>query len=84
MLCELITVRFRTLNRGCMETRMAWYEAVPNGTAPSERTAVIPYISIEGKDSHSVLFLYATVRMTDECLARILWQMVVVGIEVTV
>lgn len=67
MSCELLSV-------AAWKLRMAWHEAVPNGTAPSKWTAVIPYVSIEGKDSHSVLFLRATVRMAAECCARILWQ----------
>ncbi len=57
--------------------RMAWHKAVPNGAAPSRQTAVIPYVSIEEKSSRGVLFLFATVRMAAECLAQILWQMVV-------
>ncbi|MCI8314838.1 MAG: hypothetical protein HFH74_07340 [Lachnospiraceae bacterium] len=59
---------------------MAWHEAVTNGAAPSEQTAVIPYVSIEGKGSSNVLFLCAAVRMAAECRARILWQMVVIRI----
>ena len=52
--------------------RMAWHKAVSNEAVPSEQTAVIPYVSIKGKGSRYVLFLCATVRMVDECRARML------------
>lgn len=59
---------------------MAWHKAVPNGTAPSKQTAVIPYYPLKEKGCVTSFFLCAAVRMAAECRARILWQMVIIRI----
>ena len=71
--------------RRCRVNSYLWLHGIENGRARSRfgwdgtvgQTAVIPYVSMIGKEPHSVLFLYAAVRMAAECRARILWQMVI-------